>query len=73
MEEKTGAACYFDLLDDEDLASDAIVVVAPEEHDDFRQFADRFGADGIIEADSNTTKKLGAAARNKRVFRIAWD
>lgn len=73
IEEETGAACYFDLLDDEELASDAIVVVAPEEHDDFRRFANRFGADGIIKADSNTTKKLGAAARNKRVLRIVWD
>jgi hypothetical protein len=73
IEEVTGATAYFDLLDDEELACDAIVIVAPEEHDDFRRFADRFGADGIIEADPNTTKKLGAAARNKKVFRITWD
>ena len=73
IEEETDAAVYFDLLEDEELASDAIVIVALEEHHDFQRFAYRFGADGIIEADSNTTKKLGAIARNKRVFRIAWD
>lgn len=52
---------------------DSVVVVGDIHAEALESFGKRFGADGVIEADSNTRRKVDCASERSQVRVLVWD
>ena len=66
---------FFKLVDDSDEVpvTDEIVILTPRRRQEFCAFAEQYGADGVIPADEQTVRLLGAVPAGCNVWTIVWD
>jgi len=70
-----GTRVFMNVCDDADdmPVADSIVIVTPRPRDDFRRFAESFGADGIVAGDEKTIRRVGGIPDGFKVWHILWD